>query len=461
VDVTKLGFPQCGARIFAKLEMQNPGGSIKDRVALKMIEAAESRGDIQPGLTTLIEATSGNTGLGLAMIAAAKGYKLVVTMPRLQAMEERYILLRAFGAEVYLSEPETKTQGFLDLAEKIAKETPNSFNFRQFWNEDNPAAHLASTGPEIWSQSGGDVDFLVAGVGTGGTIVGAGSFLKAQKAAVRVIAVEPSESRVLQGECHRVHALVGIGTGLNVPMIEALAPGVAPKPGPRGIIDEFVSASSSDSLDMSLLLAKRQGLLVGPSSGAAMRCAIDIGMRPENAGKTVVVVCASSGVRYLQHPQFKGLRDEAAAALAGTPAAVPTTDNPATGPGRTAEETPKKLAKDRLFVWQIDRVKAAILELSRSVLKTSDLKLTDNLVAHGGNSMSAMIILGKARKVLEQCGVENSQIRALKMPIIKELLWGSVNELSLSLLGVDQEGYFLPHSERAFRGSLVIQYCGG
>jgi len=359
---------------------------------------------------------------------------------------------------VHLSEPELKTQGFLDLAEKLARETPESFYVRQFTNQENPRSHYDSTGPEIWSQTQGDVDIFVAGVGTGGTIVGVGQYLKEMKPTIEVVAVEPSESRVLQGECHRVHALVGIGTGLLVPIIENLAPGEPSLPGGRGIIDEFVSSSSSESLDMSLLLAKRHGLLVGPSSGASVYCALELGVRPENHDKTIVAICASSGVRYLQHPMFKGLRDEANAALSKK--RLPTVNGHLFHRGTPNEPdvniTPIKRIEDGL----IQRVKNAILELSREILKKPNLRMTDNLVACGANSMTGMLLLGKARQVLEDCGV-GSDVKGLKLQIVKELLWGTVEELSFSLLGVDEFGFVLPQSDRDFTEKLVIQYCGG
>ena len=195
----------------------------------------------------------------LLFSSSLSGYKLIVTMPRLQAMAERYILIRAFGGQVRLSDPQLKSQGFLDLAEQIAKETPNSFLMRQFTNPANIAAHAATTGPEILRQTQGDVDAVVAGIGTGGTIIGVASYLKAQASTkdVHIVGVEPTESRVLQGHKHRVHSIVGIGTGLRVPMITALDPGKEWIPGGRGVIDEFVSVSTKESLDMALLLSRQ------------------------------------------------------------------------------------------------------------------------------------------------------------------------------------------------------------
>jgi len=228
LDPTKLGFPRASSRaeIFAKLEFQNPGGSVKDRIAVAMIDDAEARGLIAPGRSTLVEATSGNTGIAVAMVGAARGYAVVVAMPRLQAMLERYMLIRSFGGIVLLSDPETKSQGFLDLAERYAKEHPEAYLLRQFTNPANIQAHYETTGPEIWEQMGGDVDIVVMGAGTGGTAVGCGRYLKEVSAEradpCRVVVVEPAESRVLQGEKHRVHSITGIGTGLRVPMMTAL-----------------------------------------------------------------------------------------------------------------------------------------------------------------------------------------------------------------------------------------------
>lgn len=247
---SRLGFDDCHANIYAKLEFQNPGGSVKDRIAIAMIKKAERQGLITPGKTTLVEATSGNTGIAIAMVGAARGYKVVVAMPRLQAMLERYILIRSFGGVVLLSEPDLKSQGFLDLAETYAKEHSNCYLMRQFTNDANPNAHYSSTGPEIWQQMNGKVDAVVMGAGTGGTAVGVGRYLKEQNVKCQIVVVEPSESRVMQGAVHRTHSIVGIGTGLHVPMLEQLDPGAPFTSGQgRGLIDEFVSTDTPDSLD--------------------------------------------------------------------------------------------------------------------------------------------------------------------------------------------------------------------
>jgi cysteine synthase A len=203
ISPSKLGVDDCQAEVYVKLEFQNPGGSVKDRIAVAMIDKAEEQGLIKPGITTLVEATSGNTGIALAMVGAARGYKVVVAMPRLQSMLERYILIRSFGGVVLLSEPDLKSQGFLDLAEKYSKDNKNCYLMRQFTNEANPKAHYDTTGPEIWKQMNGKVDAVVMGAGTGGTAVGVGKYLKEMDSICRIVVVEPTESRVMQGAIHR------------------------------------------------------------------------------------------------------------------------------------------------------------------------------------------------------------------------------------------------------------------
>ena len=225
IDPRRLGVTDCHAHIYAKLEFQNPGGSVKDRVAVAMIDQAEKQGLITPGITTLVEATSGNTGIALAMVGASRGYNVVVAMPRLQSMLERYILIRSFGGQVLLSEPELKSQGFLDLAANYAQAHSNCYLTQQFTNPANPEAHFKTTGPELWHQMKGRVDAVVMGAGTGGTAVGIGNYLKQHNPQCQICVVEPAESRVMQGSVHRIHSIVGIGTGLQVPMLEGLDPG--------------------------------------------------------------------------------------------------------------------------------------------------------------------------------------------------------------------------------------------
>jgi cysteine synthase A len=487
VDLARLGYGgRCapGAAVLAKLEMQNPGGSVKDRVALQMIDAAERSGSITPGVTTLVEATSGNTGIALAMVAAARGYQLVVTMSRLHAMTERYILIRAFGAEVALAEPELKSQGFIDLAAKIARETPNSFLLSQFTNKENPRAHSLTTGPEIFEQTNGEIDVLVAGAGTGGTLVGAGRYLKEQKPSVRVVMVEPASSRVFQGAKHRVHSLVGIGTGLHVPMIEALAPGVPHVEGRgRGMIDEFVSAADGASLDMALRLGREQGLLVGPTSGAAILCACELACRPESAHQTIVAVCASSAVRYIQHPMFKALRDEANCALGSSDHGpqMATPSPPATAPSAAVaqpaqvkpvqhspepEQEAKAVAAEepsqappKPTTAQVTRAEQLILELARRLLNLPTLKPTDTLVDFGATSLTAMMLLGQLRNLLEPEFL-GLQLHGLKLAMVKEALWGDVRELTLQVLGLDSKCEPLARSPTLSR-TLRITFCGG
>ena len=468
LDPSRLGFDSCapGVRVLAKLEFQNPGGSVKDRIALQMIEAAERAGKIQPGVTTLVEATSGNTGIALAMVAASRGYRLIVTMSRLHAMTERYILIRAFGAEVALAEPELKAQGFIDLAAKIARDTPNSVLMSQFTNEENPQAHYVGTGPEILEQTGGQVDVLVAGAGTGGTIVGTGRYLKEQKPAVQVVMVEPASSRVFQGAKHRVHSLVGIGTGLHVPMIDELAPGQSYTEGEgRGLIDEFMSAADGASLDMALCMGREQGLLVGPTSGAAVICACELASRPENQNKTIVAICASSAVRYIQHPMFKALRDEASSALASStdvlvqppPARIIANntniggmDEAAlpTAAGSSSSVSQEEESRELL----VEGVEKAVLALTRRVLNVPTLQPSDTLVDFGATSLTAMMLLGQLRQTLEPVLVPSeTKLHGLKLAMMKEALWGTTRELSHQVLGLDGACVALPSSATLHR----------
>ncbi len=299
VQLTRLA-AGAGAEVFAKLEMSNPGGSVKDRIGVAMIEAAEAEGRIEPGRTTIVEATSGNTGIALAFVCAAKGYDLILTLP--QGMSrEREGLLRLYGAQVHVTESLGGMNEAVAAAQALAREG-DVWLPDQFANPAKPEAHRRTTGPELWEALDGKIDYLVAGVGTGGTITGAGGFLKERNKDLKVVAVEPASSPVLSGGRPGPHKIQGIGAGFVPPVLD------------RSLVDEIVPVDDEDALEAARLLARREGVLAGISCGAAAHVALEIAQRPEAKGKRIAVVLPDSGERYVSTPFFAPEPERAAGA---------------------------------------------------------------------------------------------------------------------------------------------------
>ena len=283
------------ATVAAKLEFYNPANSVKDRIGVAIVDAAEASGELKPG-GTIIEATSGNTGIALAMVGAARGYKVVLTMPESMSKERR-ALLRAFGAELVLTDPSLGMKGAVDKSEEEAARRPGAILARQFANEANPEIHRKTTAEEIWKDTDGEVDIVVAGIGTGGTITGVGQVLKSRKPGVQMIAVEPKESAILNGGKPGPHKIQGIGANFVPEILD------------REIYDEVIDVDAETSVQWARRAATEEGLLVGLSSGAALAAAIEVAQRPDNEGKTIVVIIPSFGERYLSTILFEGLVD--------------------------------------------------------------------------------------------------------------------------------------------------------